>query len=65
MALMVVDKRALAQRFFKDKHPHVRMVNQRTLTPNDMSGFRAGQEAGKNMPINKGVGGSRDHKKLS
>lgn len=68
MALMVVNKMALATRFMMDKYPNVRTVGYASgLDSNSATtaaAYLKGQAAGKNMEINKGLAGRQNQRKL-
>lgn len=56
-AVMVLNNRALANKFMEQKYPDLITVKVREINPTSRSGYETGKEAGRKMEVNKGIEG--------
>lgn len=64
MGLMVINKKALAERFMLDKYPNVVARTYRVGTDNPNEAYIKGREAGGRMELNKGLASRSGQAKL-
>ncbi len=64
MAVMIVNKTALATRFMTDKFPNLINRSRSYTAGNSRSGYSDGQQAGKNLEFNRGLGNASGSKML-